>query len=1589
MATTIVLSPPLIPTVNTTLEYTMINSSSPGLPSPSSLISRDISLYAGARDDIGLPRILGADGRSTTCLIPDQSKRPDHRSKAKVTRRTVLTPIKNDKSRANGKALQHSGSTEGSKRTSALVKKPSVTKSRTSNAVAGGETEASLEASIGEKQRAPSKSRKGRIEAGKLKTQKSLEKGKITKPGATRRAKKESLPDKVAVPGKVTGKVSEFFGCSNTSKESNTERTKPVETGEDFPPNGVIRRRRSWTPPKDTFSGASSTSVAADNTWLSLGDPQLSPETHGFGDLLSNFGSRRSVETAKMDHSDRTSGAHMSTKRRRIELVQSTAAFSKLEESAPNTRKKGTMGRKKAQTITKKATAQYTVQGSPTFVTPPSLLQYFGDQDKIPQSQLKIQNVDNVGRARKTKNASHQTTSNLLTPESALKVFDGQDLLFGTSSQLATEESPAFIRDLQQAMNASEAMLVHESGPSLSAESNSTGTSGVSSFIGNRSLWSAASRDPTGCLHGVEVIDLADSPVARQSQDPHPEKTEEHENIREKGQNLVFLDRELQEIKDDRKINARAPIVKSTANTTDINGSSNSRSVPPVVSAPSKSKANKLESSISSDDSAVRKDRALEIDSNPEKPNYAGFTAAQLSRELASYGFKPVKNRERMIQLLGQCWEGKQRAALQALRQSQQEPEHPIECSTSVQEAIEDSESERTPSPPRYRSAPARTEPLPLCSLADDEVQDQTRFEAESYLIHQITRAITTESPTHHSDRPSWHEKILLYDPIVLEDLAAWLNTEGLTRVGVDQEVGPAVVRKWCEERGVCCLWKANLKGAARARIVQRYIQRPYGMYRKPTSQSEMTEKATMAGNTERTPLLENVAIAPRHHRYPHSSIRRFCTALLATSLFVVIVLFLVPFALDARPHWPQGYPHASWPQSEGLSFSDLEETLLATPEESKAREWSQYYTAGPHLAGKNLSQAIWTKDRWQEFGISQTEIIAYDVYINYPAGHRLALLEKAGSSQGETAEGTEAQWKVKFEASLEEDVLEEDSTSGLNDRIPTFHGYSASGNVTAPYVYVNYGTYQDFEDLLKANVSLSGKIALIKYGGIFRGLKVKRAQELGMVGAIIYSDPGDDGETTELNGNETYPKGPAREPSSVQRGSTQFLSVAPGDPTTPGYPSKPGVPRQDTKGAIPSIPSIPISYLDALPLLKALNGHGPKASSINKWWKGGGLRYKGVEYNIGPSPEGFAVNLVNEQEYVTTPLWNVIGIINGTIPDEVVILGNHRDAWIAGGAGDPNSGSAALNEVVRSFGKALSKGWRPLRTIVFASWDGEEYGLIGSTEWVEEYLPWLSESAVAYLNVDVGARGTDFGSSASPLLNKALYKATSSVRSPNQTINGQTVRDTWNGHIKTMGSGSDFTAFQDFAGIPSVDMGFSAGPKDAIYHYHSNYDSFSWMDRFGDPGFHYHVAITKVWSLFAARLSETPVLRLNATDYADGLKGYLQRAETKKDEKSSLQFKDHASSTDVSFEPLEHAIKRLHSVSAQFDSYATSLERSLKEGIPWWKWWQKAKIFYEVRKVNKKYKLFERQFLYQTGLDGRPWFKHVVFAPGLWTGYC
>lgn len=387
-------------------------------------------------------------------------------------------------------------------------------------------------------------------------------------------------------------------------------------------------------------------------------------------------------------------------------------------------------------------------------------------------------------------------------------------------------------------------------------------------------------------------------------------------------------------------------------------------------------------------------------------------------------------------------------------------------------------------------------------------------------------------------------------------------------------------------------------------------------------------------------------------------------------------------------------------------------------------------------------------------------------------------------------------------------------------------------------------GQQVDFNRLIALDVPLEGKIALARYGGPFRGLKVKNAQENGMIGAVLFTDPKDDGNITVAKGYAAYPDGPARNPTSVQRGSVQFLSTYPGDPTTPGYPSHKDSPRADKGKVTPHIPSLPISYEEAEPILAALDGSGTPGDAVNRTNWVGALN---ATYATGPAT-GVKLNLKNEMEDTYTDIWNAIGIINGTSPNEAIVIGNHRDAWIVGGAADPNSGTAVMVELGRVFGKLLAQGWKPKRTIVLASWDAEEYGIIGSTEWVEEYIPWITNTVVANLNIDVAVAGPHPDISATPELHRIaqdiMKKVLWSALEGNSTMYDVWQHDT-DGTLGVLGSGSDYTSFVH-RGVAAIDMGSYPGPRDPIFHYHSNFDSYHWMSKFADPGFLAHKSMGK-----------------------------------------------------------------------------------------------------------------------------------------------
>lgn len=575
--------------------------------------------------------------------------------------------------------------------------------------------------------------------------------------------------------------------------------------------------------------------------------------------------------------------------------------------------------------------------------------------------------------------------------------------------------------------------------------------------------------------------------------------------------------------------------------------------------------------------------------------------------------------------------------------------------------------------------------------------------------------------------------------------------------------------------------------------------------------------------------------------------------------------------------------------------------------------------------------------------------LTSLDVFLNYPVSNTLTLTYENGST---------------YTPTLVEAVLEEDSTTSYPDRIPSFHGYSFTGNASAEYVYVGRGQQVDFNRLKELGVELEGKIALAKYGGPFRGLKVKNAQDNGMIGTVIFTDPGDDGNMTEAKGVAPYPQGGARNPTTIQRGSVQFLSTYPGDPTTPGYVSKPGVPRADRSEILPGIPSLPISWIEAQPLLQALNGFGPSNATVNRTnWQGA---IPGVDYSAGPST-GTTMSLTNLMNDTYATIWNTVGIINGTNEDEVVIVGNHRDAWIIGGAADPNSGSAVLIELAKAFGKLSATGWKPTRTIVLCSWDAEEYGLVGSTEWMEEYIPWLKGAAVSYLNIDVAVSGPIPGISATPDLHRISTSLMKKIVYPYRNRTDLTLYDVWlfetKGKVGVLGSGSDYTAFLH-RGIASIDMGAGGGPNDPVYPYHSNYDSYHWMATFGDPGFHTHKAMGQYLTLLLYHMVNDPVLPLEPADYIPELNTYL----------TALNTTIAASNLTVDLSPLTSAINTFSTQARAFEALRTLAIQTENADL--------------LTVQNHKARDFSRGFTSQGGLPTREFYQNTIFAPGRDTGY-
>jgi N-acetylated-alpha-linked acidic dipeptidase len=625
-----------------------------------------------------------------------------------------------------------------------------------------------------------------------------------------------------------------------------------------------------------------------------------------------------------------------------------------------------------------------------------------------------------------------------------------------------------------------------------------------------------------------------------------------------------------------------------------------------------------------------------------------------------------------------------------------------------------------------------------------------------------------------------------------------------------------------------------------------------------------------------------------------------------------------------------------------------LERRFLSLPDPDEIRNAHQVLTAKPHVAGspRDRELADWTARRFTDAGLSDPVISTHEVLLPWP--EEVSVEMTAPRS-----------WR----ASMTEDPVPGDSyTAAPVEEIGLpYHAYSASGEVLADVVYAGSGNPSDYDWLASVGIDVRGRIVLVRYSVpySYRGFKALTAQQRGAAGILIYSDPADDG----AGKGEVYPDGPWGPPSHIQRGGIVYDFMVPGDPLTPGWASVPGARRIDRADAasLPRIVSAPLSQKDARPILEALGGR-----SAPKAWQGG----MPIPYRTGPGPA--RVRLRVKLDDAIRPVWTVTGTIRGREhPDEMIIVGNHRDAWIYGGV-DPSSGSAALVELARTLGQLTREGWRPKRTIVFASWDAEEFTLTSSTEWGEEHREKLRAGAVAYLNVDSAASGSHFTASAVPSLNGLISEVTEAVRDPRLRIPiaaaTRSRRAAERGALPTgssdelvsneLGSGSDYTVFLNFLGIPIADLSFD-GPYGV---YHSIYDNHNWVARIGDPGFRYHAALVSVWGLMAMRLAEADVLPLDPAAYADRLSKFVA------DLRRRLPGKATGAAVLRAIDDADAAIDTLSTESKAFNRRredALRRDDATTLGL-----------------MNARLLRFERAFLADEGIPGRPWYKHLVYAP-------
>ncbi|KAF1812824.1 carboxypeptidase [Eremomyces bilateralis CBS 781.70] len=641
--------------------------------------------------------------------------------------------------------------------------------------------------------------------------------------------------------------------------------------------------------------------------------------------------------------------------------------------------------------------------------------------------------------------------------------------------------------------------------------------------------------------------------------------------------------------------------------------------------------------------------------------------------------------------------------------------------------------------------------------------------------------------------------------------------------------------------------------------------------------------------------------------------------------------------------------------------------------EEGRIREYARHLSGFDHVAGSkgDAYMARWVEGLFREAGLQEVETERFNVYLNYPkkGGRRVAIVDPP---------------ELAWEAKLEEDEVYPNAITPVQ-QVPAFHGHSRAGDVSGPLIYVNYGSRKDYKRLADSGIDMNGSIALVRYYGTQgdRALKVKAAEEWGFKGVLIYSDPEEDGFVK----GDVWPEGRWRPADSVQRGAVSLMSWVVGDVLTPGWASVDGAKRvsKDNNPGLVNIPSLPLAWRDAQRLLQVLKGHGQQlpeewiggVPDVEEWWSGDKT-----------SP---VVQLKNEQDEVDEqPIFNVLGEFPGIeTTAKKVIVGNHRDAWCFGAA-DPGSGTAVMLEVIRIFGDLWAEGWRPLRTIQFASWDGEEYNLIGSTEHVENRIDDLRKDAIAYLNVDVGVTGSKFWAAASPLFQDIVLRAIGRVEDPG-TNSTSTVREQWEtdgGKLRGLGAGSDYVAFQDLAGCSSIDFGFE-GPG---FPYHSCYETFEWMEQYGDPGFQYHKSLAQIWALMILELTQENIIPFDLTTYASAVAEYIEALETYANEKGAPWSPDK-DGVKFDVEPLATAADGFTQNANSFHAW----EQTWRDEVFGRGGFEANMVMAHRIAHNEKMSDFETNLLdlptgpedtEQHGVPGREQFKHIIFGPQLWSGY-